>query len=203
MLAELARTTRIGPVLLPRIAAAAPDELAGPAASPHAAVRMLVAQRRDLPAGLLDALATDPDAAVVAAVAPHPGLSEERLRSMVTAHGGRVAARVAANPDAPSALLAELARQEPPVRKALRAVAAHPHATAEALRPCLADPKAGPIAAAHPALPPALIMELLDGGDERLAEAAAGNPSLPAAAMEELTARYARSTEPGVTRPVS
>ena len=62
---------------------------------------------------------------------------------------------------------------------------------------------AGPIAAAHPALPPALIMELLDGGDERLAEAAAGNPSLPAAAMEELTARYARSTEPGVTRPVS
>ncbi|MFC9294968.1 hypothetical protein ACFTWH_23505 [Streptomyces sp. NPDC057011] len=200
VLAGLARSTRIGPVLLPRIAAAGADELAGAAASPHAAVRMLAAQRRDLPPGVRDALAADPDAAVVASVAPHPGLPEERLRSMVAAHGGRVVARVAANPDAPGALLEELARREPPVRKVLRAIAAHPHATAEALRPCLADPKAGPLAAAHPALPPALLVELLDGGDEGLAEAAAGNPALPVAVMEELLARY---PEPGVTRPVS
>ncbi|MFG2874476.1 hypothetical protein ACGFYU_05585 [Streptomyces sp. NPDC048337] len=203
VLAGLARSTRIGSVLPPRIAAATPGELAGLAASPHAAVRMLVAHHRDLEPELRDALAADPDAAVVSAVAPHPGLAEERLRSMVAAHGGRVVARVAANPDAPGALLEELARREPPVRKVLRAIAAHPHATAEALRPCLADPKAGPIAAAHPALPPALLVDLLDGGDERLAEAAAGNPSLPVAAMAELTARYGRAAEPGVTRPVS
>ncbi|MEU9300931.1 hypothetical protein [Streptomyces sp. NPDC048269] len=203
VLAHLAHTTRPGPAVLPRIAAATPGELAGLAASPHAVVRKLVARRHDLPAELRDALAADPDASVVASVAPHPGLSEEQLRSMVAAHGDRVAAPVAANPDAPSALLVELARQEPPVPRALRAVAAHPHATAEALRPCLADAKAGPIAAAHPALPPALLVALLDGGDERLAEAAAGNPSLPVATMRELTARCARWTEPGVTRPVS
>ncbi|MFJ4776861.1 hypothetical protein [Streptomyces sp. NPDC088762] len=200
LLTALAHTTRIGPVLLPRIAGASPAELAELAASPHARVRMLVAHRHDLPAAVRDALAADPDAAVVAAVSPHPGLSEEQLRSMVAVHGSRVCARVAANPGAPADLLAELARLEPPVRKALKAIASHPNATAEALRPCLADPKAGPLAAAHPALPPALLVELLDGADEAVAEAAAANPALPAATMARL---LTASTEPGVTGPVS
>ncbi|WSZ38835.1 hypothetical protein OG239_08530 [Streptomyces sp. NBC_00868] len=57
---------------------------------------------------------------------------------MVTRHGVRVAAHVAANPDAPGALLAELARHEP-VRKTLRRIAVHPNATADALLPALAD----------------------------------------------------------------
>lgn len=200
VLVRLAHTTRIGPVLLPRIAAATPDELAESAASPHASVRKLVAQRHDLPPHLRDALAADPDAVVVSSVAPHPGLSEQQLRAMVTAHGAHVAARVAAHPGAPGSLLAELARQEPPVAKALRAIAAHPNATPEALRRCLADPKAAPLAAAHPALPPALLVELLGSADGPVAEAAAANRALPPAVMEELLARYA---EPGVTRPVS
>ncbi|WP_405680440.1 hypothetical protein OG859_33545 [Streptomyces sp. NBC_00048] len=49
-----------------------------------------------------------------------------------------MAAHVAANPDAPGALLAELARHEP-VRKTLRRIAVHPNATADALLPALAD----------------------------------------------------------------
>ncbi|MEV7526697.1 hypothetical protein [Streptomyces sp. NPDC091371] len=200
VLVRLAGTTRIGPVLLPRIASATPDELVELAGSPHASVRMLVAERRDLPAGVRDALAEDPDAAVVKAVAPHPGLSEGQLRAMVARFGVQVHARVAANPDAPGTLLAELAGHEPPVRRALREIAAHPNTTAEALLPCLADERARCAAAAHPALAVPVLVGLLDHTDEDLAGAAASNPSLPRPVMEELVGRY---SEPGVTSPVS
>lgn len=200
VLERLAGSTRTGRGPLPRIAAASPAELAALAGSPRAAVRTLVAQRHDLPPELRDALADDPDAAVAKSVAPHPGLSEDRLRAMVARGGVQVLAGVAANPNAPGALLVELARHDPPVREALRAIAGHPNATAEALLPALADAKAGPLAAARPELPPEVLVSLLAGADVALAEAAAGNPSLPVAAMEELLDRYA---EPGATRPVS
>ncbi|MGW7439286.1 hypothetical protein [Streptomyces sp. NPDC054849] len=41
-------------------------------------------------------------------------------------------------------------------------------------------------AAAHPALPAAVLVELLADEDRRVVEAAAGNPSLPRAVMAEL-----------------
>ncbi|WP_328622352.1 hypothetical protein [Streptomyces sp. NBC_00354] len=186
VLAQLARATRIGPTLLPRIADAAPAELAGPAASADARVRMLVAQRHDLAPELRDALAADPDAAVVKAVAPHPGLSEAQLRAMAGLHGVRVLARVAANPDAPPALLVDLARHDPPVRRVFREIAGHLHATAEALLPCLADEKARPRAAGHPALPAEVLTGLLTDADPEVARAAAANPSLPVDVMTDL-----------------
>lgn len=186
VLSELAVTIRIGPMPLPRIAAAPPAELAELAASPRAAVRMLVAQRRDLPPEVRDALAGDPDAAVVKAIAPHPGLSEALLRAAVTRHGVRVLAAVAANPDASGALLEDLARHQPPVRKVVKEVARHPNATAPALLACLAHKAARALAAAHPALPAAVVVELLADEDPRVVEAAAGNPALPRAVMAEL-----------------
>ncbi|CAL9363481.1 hypothetical protein SUDANB120_00714 [Streptomyces sp. enrichment culture] len=73
VLADVASAVRIGPVLLPSIAAAAPDDLARAAASAPAAVRMLIAERHDLPAPLRDALAGDADAAVAKAAARTPG----------------------------------------------------------------------------------------------------------------------------------
>ncbi|MFK0254008.1 hypothetical protein [Streptomyces sp. NPDC090445] len=188
VLAELAVAGRIGPELLPAVAAAPPDALAEPAASPHAAVRMLVAQRRDLPPAVRDRLAVDPDAAVVKAVAPHPGLSEDRLRAMVARHGVQVLARVAANPDAPAGLLEELARHDPPVRRVFREVAVHRNATAAALLPCLDDDRARPAAAAHPALPVPVVVGLLGDTDPTVARSAAANPSLPRDAMERLVA---------------
>ncbi|MCQ4205951.1 hypothetical protein [Streptomyces longispororuber] len=181
VLVDLTRTTRTGPTLLPRIATASPTEVEELARSPHPALRMLLAQRRDLPPGIRDALAADPDAKVVTSVAAHPGLSEAQLRAMVGRHGVRVVARVAANPDASPALLEDLARHDPPVRKALRAVARHPNATGSALRDCLPDEQARPLAAGHPALPPHLIEELLTDADWQVVEAAAANPSLPRA----------------------
>ncbi|MFJ1598717.1 hypothetical protein [Streptomyces sp. NPDC088261] len=188
VLARLAGTTRIGSALLPRVAAATPHEVGEWARSADPEVRTLLAQRRDLPAEIRDALAADPDAKVVKSVAPHPGLSDGRLRAMVGRHGVRVLAAVAANPDATPALLADLTRHRPPVQKALRAVARHPRATAPALLACLADRDAGPLAAGHPALPPPVIAELLTDTDPRRAEAAAANPSLPPAVMSELLA---------------
>lgn len=186
VLAHLAGATRLGSPLLPRIAAAGPAEVEELAASPEATVRMLLAQRRDLPAGIRDTLARDPDAKVVKSIAPHPGLSEARLRAMVERHGARVVAKVAANPDATPALLEDLARQRPPVRKALREIARHRHATAPALLVCLTDRQAGPIAAGHPALPPAVVVELLADDDWQAVKAAAANPSLPRASMLDL-----------------
>ncbi|MFD9416362.1 hypothetical protein ACFWC9_16895 [Streptomyces goshikiensis] len=217
VLARLAERTKIGTVPLPRIAAASPGELAELVASAPATVRALVGERHDLPPAIRDALADDPDTKVAKAVAPHPGLSEARLRGMVARHGVAVHARVAANPDAPGALLAELARHEPPVRRALRAIAEHPRAMAEALLPCLDDTRAGRHAAAHPALPPQTLVALLTHPDPRVAEAAAAHPALPREAMEALTAGLpghpsgsggrpapaGELTEPGVTRPVS
>ncbi|WP_404963075.1 hypothetical protein [Streptomyces sp. 147326] len=186
VLVGLATTLRTWPDLLPRIAAATPSELAELAASPHAAVRMLVAQRRDLPAELRDALAGDRDAAVVRAVAPHPGLSEDRLRSMVSLHGVQVLAAVAANPDASGSLLEDLTRHQPPVRKVFKEVARHPNAAGPALLACLADRTARPLAAAHPALPAATLTALLSDEDPQAAQEAAANPALPRTVMTDL-----------------
>lgn len=186
VLTRVAGTVRIGPTPLPRIATATPAEVEELAASPDPAVRMLVAERRDLPSGIRDALAADPDAKVLKSIAPHPGLSEARLRAMVDRHGVRVLARVARNPDASAALLEDLVRYRPPVKKAFREVARHPNATALALSACLQDWQARPVAAGHPALPPEVIVELLADDEWQVVEAAAANPSLPLTVMSAL-----------------
>ncbi|MFI6540668.1 hypothetical protein ACIBHY_49990 [Nonomuraea sp. NPDC050547] len=186
VLSGIAASAGIGSVLLPRIASASGSEVAALAASANPAVRMLLAQRRDLPPEIRDALADDLDAKVVSSIAPHPGLSEAQLRAMLTRHGTRVLAKVAANPDATATLLQDLAQHRPPARKAFREIARHPSATAVALLACLADRQARPLAARHPALPPSAIVELLDDEDWQVVEAAAANPSLPLAAMREL-----------------
>ncbi|MDX2550480.1 hypothetical protein [Streptomyces stelliscabiei] len=186
VLVRLIATTKIGPTLLPRVEAASPAEVGKLAHSADSTVRMLVALRRDLPAEIRDALATDPDAKVLKSIAPHPGLSEARLRAMVDRHGVQVLAAVAANPDASGALLEHLAHDCPPVHQAFREIAAHPHATPRALLACLTDGQARPIAAGHPALPPQVIVELLADDDGHVAKAAAGNASLPGAVMRNL-----------------
>ncbi|MEV8038558.1 hypothetical protein [Streptomyces sp. NPDC086182] len=186
VLIRLAGTTKTGATLLPRIAAASPAEIEELAQSPDPAARMLVAQRRDLPTEIRDALATDPDAKVVKSIAAHPSLSEAQLRAMVDRHGARVIAKVATNPDATPALLEELTRHEPSAQKAFREIARHRNATAPALRACLADRQARPVAASHPALPEQLIVELLTDADWQVVEAAAANPSLPLAVMSDL-----------------
>lgn len=62
----------------------------------------------------------------------------------------------------------------------------HPRATAVALVACLDDGRARPVAAGHPALPPAVIVELLADDDRQVACAAAANPALPPAEMTRL-----------------
>lgn len=189
VLVRVAGNTRIGPTLLPRIAAASPAEVEELARASDPAARMLLAQRRDLPALIRDALAADADAKVVKSVATDPGLSEGQLRAMVDRHGSRVVAKVAANPGAPAALLEEITRHGHAARKALREVARHPRATATALRACLVDEEGRRRAAGHPALPPPVLLELLDDADWQVVEAAAGNPSLPRAVMGDLINR--------------
>ncbi|MER5604012.1 hypothetical protein [Streptomyces sp. NPDC002265] len=189
VLTRLAATTRISGALLPRIAAASVAEVEELAMSPDPAARTLVAQRRDLPTEIRDRLADDPDAKVLKALAPHPGLTDAQLRAMVDRHGVRVLAKVATNPDALPALLEDLVRHEPAVQKVFREVARHRGATAAALLVCLADERARPVAARHPALPPSVVAELLTDADRQVAKAAAANPSLPPAVMLELVCR--------------
>ncbi|MCH5677795.1 hypothetical protein [Streptomyces gilvus] len=189
VLTRLARTAKIGATLLPRIAAGSPAEIEELATSADPGARMLVAQRRDVPPQTRKRLADDPDARVVKALAPHPGLTEAQLRAMVDRHGVRVLAKVATNPDAPPALLEDLARYEPAVPKVFREIARHPQATHSALLLCLADKRARPVAAGHPALPPPVIEDLLADADWRVVEAAAANPSLPPAVIRDLVNR--------------
>lgn len=186
ILDRLTHAIRIRSTLLPRIASASPAEVDEMAASPNPVVRMLVAERRDLPDAVRDTLAGDADAKVVKSVAPHPGLSEDRLRAMVGRHGVPVIAKVATNPGATPALLEELAQHLPPVRKALRAIARHPAAPPAALLACLPDRQARPVAAGHPGLPPSVIIELVGDDDRQVAQEAAANPSLPPDAMADL-----------------
>ncbi|MCZ7461364.1 hypothetical protein [Streptomyces sp. WMMC940] len=183
VLGPLADTARIGSTLPPRIAAATPTEVDELARSPHPAVRMLLAERRDLPATVRDLLAADPDAKVLKSIAGHPGLSERQLRAMVDRHGARVIARVAGNPDASPALLEDLVRHDPPIQRVLREVAAHGAATPPALLGCLADGRGRRAAAGNPALPPRSLAGLLDDDDWLVVRAAAANPSLPLAVM--------------------
>ncbi|WP_225636127.1 hypothetical protein [Streptomyces solaniscabiei] len=194
VLTRLAGNTRIGATLLPRIAAASPAEVEELAKSPDPTVRMLVCQRRNLRPDIRDRLVDDPDAKVVKALAPHPGLTGTQLRAMVDRHGVQVLANVAANPDAPAALLEELVRYEPAARRVYREVARHRRATASALLICLADERARPVAAGHPALPPSVIAKLLSDADWQVVEAAAANPSLPPALMSDLLFRHERAT---------
>ncbi|MEV7341970.1 hypothetical protein [Streptomyces sp. NPDC093544] len=186
VLDQLAAEIRISSHPLPRIAAASPAEVEEMARSKNPALRMVLAERRDLPNGIRDALALDPDAKVVKSIARHPGLSEAQLRAMVDRHRVRVIAKVAANPDASAALLEDLAGHEPPGHKVFREIARHRNATAPSLLACLASRDARSLAAGHPALPPHVMVELLSHDDWQVAEAAASNPSLPPAVMSEL-----------------
>jgi hypothetical protein len=186
VLARVATTAKIGPVLLPRIASATPSEITALAASPVPAARMLLAERHDLPRHIIDQLALDRDAKVLKSLATNPALSQAQLETMMAAHGPRVAARVAANPSCPPELLIQLARQTPPVHKALRRLAEHANAPAEALIACLAHHHARRIAASHPGLPVETIIQLLTNSDVSIAAAAAANPSLPDGVMHDL-----------------
>ncbi|MFF4974765.1 hypothetical protein [Streptomyces sp. NPDC001083] len=189
VLTHVARTARTGAVLLPRIAAASSTEVEELATSPDPVARVLVARRRDLPPDIRDRLADDADAKVVKALAPHPGLTDAQLRAMADRHGVSVLAGVAANPDVSPALLEDLVRHEPAVRKVFREVARHRRATDTALLVCLTDGRARPVAAGHPALPVPVIEELLADADWRVVEAAAANPSLPPAVAADLVHR--------------
>lgn len=188
VLTEIAPSAKLGPVLLPRIASATPAEINELAASAIPAMRLLLAERHDLPRQIVDQLADDRDAKVLKSLATNPVLNQAQLQAMVAAHGPRVAARAAGNPACPPDLLLEIAWQKPPVRKALRRIAQHPSAPAEALIACLADEQARRIAASHPALPTPTIIELLADADLDVAAAAAANPSLSKTAMHDLAA---------------
>ncbi|KDN86746.1 hypothetical protein KCH_14800 [Kitasatospora cheerisanensis KCTC 2395] len=150
VLDRVCTTVRLGPLPPPRIAAATPAELDALAGSANRELRRLTALRRDLPAPVRDRLADDPDPRVAAAIAPHPGLDERQLRTMRKRHGRAVGAGIAANPGAPTALLAELVRTEHNVAT-LRALATHPAADGPTLVACLRDPAP---AAGPPPTPP-------------------------------------------------
>ncbi|MFC4122561.1 hypothetical protein [Nonomuraea zeae] len=186
LLTTLAETPKIGPAVLPAIAAASPEQVEVLARSTAATVRMLIAARDDLPAGIRDLLAADPDAKVLKSIATHSGLSAAQLSAMVDRHGPRVAVRLARNPETPPALLERISRLRPPVPKALREIAKQPQAGVPALVACLADPRARPVAAGHPALPPEMIVALLDDDQPGVVENAAANPSLPVPVMIDL-----------------
>jgi hypothetical protein len=203
VLTALAATTRTGPALLPRVAAADPDELRRLATARDPAVRMLAAHHPDLPDDLVDALAADPDAKVLGSIAPNPRVSRVRLYAMLAAHGTRVAGTLARNPACPADLLLRLATLRPAAKLALREIARRPDAPAAALTACLTDAHARRIAAAHPALEPSTLLALLDDPDEQVAAAAAENPALPLDVMHALAGLALRTAGAAAEPPAA
>jgi hypothetical protein len=184
LLVSLAANTRIGPTLVARVDTATDAELRMLAASTTKQVRMLVAERPDLPIDLVHLLAADAETNVVKSIAPNLAITGERLRELVVKHGPRLYPRAARNPNCPPDLLHDMARDGELGRRAHVTIANHPNANADTLLLCLRDPIARRHAATHPNLPPDKIVELLD--DPEVAEAAAANPSLPVRVMVEL-----------------
>jgi hypothetical protein len=184
LLVSIAGTVRIGPTLLPRIANATDQELRQLATSRIMQVRMLVAERNDLPDDLITLLVADPDPGVGKSIVTNPALTAEQMWELVIRHGPRVYPRAARNPNCPPELLRHIARNAQSVQKAYRVIARHPRAEADMLMLCLQDAQARRVAAGRPNLPAEAIVELL--ADPDTAEAAAANPALPVAVMAEL-----------------
>ena len=122
MLIDLIRTIEIGPTLLPRIAAAGPDEVDRLAASPFPAVRRLLAHRPDLPADVIERLAADPDPDTLRAVAAQRNASVTALRRCLDDAVARPTA--ARHPALPPEIVAELATD--PDERVRAAAAANP-----------------------------------------------------------------------------
>jgi hypothetical protein len=150
LLASMAASTRIGPTLLPRIAAASEAELRVLAGSTTMQVRMLVAERPDLPADLIELLVADPDAGVVRSLAANPLLTADQLWAVATRYGPRLYPRTASNPNCPVDLLRHMAANGETVRKVYREIAKHLNADAGLLALCLQDERARPHAARNP-----------------------------------------------------
>jgi len=184
LLVSIAGTVRIGPTKVPRIANATDDELRQLATSRIMQVRMLVAEREELPDDLITLLVDDHDPGVAKSIVTNPALTAEQMWDLVTRHGSRLYPRAARNPHCPPDLMRHIARNAQSVQKAYRVIARHPRAEADMLLLCLRDPDARRHVARHPNLPAATIVELL--ADPHTAEAAAANPALPAAVMAEL-----------------
>ncbi|MFF3419150.1 hypothetical protein ACFYW9_31385 [Streptomyces sp. NPDC002698] len=129
---------------------------------------------------------------VLSGLAANPALPSELVDRLIAVADADLAIDLASREDLSHAqAVALLARDERSgVRLAregrLTAADVDPNATAPVLLFCLADDRARPVAAAHPALPPRVIVELLSDPDRQVAEAAAGNPSLPSAVMTRL-----------------
>ncbi|RSM75756.1 hypothetical protein DL991_27160 [Amycolatopsis sp. WAC 01375] len=180
-------STRIGPVLLPRVMAATDEELRLLVASPSPRARMLVAQRTALPSDVFELLVADDDIHVVKGIAPHPALSANRLRALAARHGPSLFRRLATNPNCDPELLHHMACHAT-ARRVYRAVAEHPNTRAETLLLCLGDDTARQWAAEHPNLPTRALIDLVNDPD--LARHAAANPALPIEVMESLIATY-------------
>ena len=162
LLAELAPQTKIGTIAPPRILSATEAELRTLAGSPIAQVRRLVAARPDLPADLVDLFVDDTDAVVARWIAAHPTVGPDQLRGLAARFGHSLYARIAQNPRCPVDLV--------------NVIAADPKAPLKARR----------LIAGHPGLGVTSIVDLIVDPDERVAGAAAANPSLPVAEMERL-----------------
>lgn len=185
LLVDLAPKTRIGPETPPRIRCATVEELRQLAASPVMQVRMLVAERRHLPADLVELLLADRDRGVAKGIVTDPAVTAEQVWALVARHGPHLYPRAARNPNCTPALLHHLVVNATGVEKVYRAVARHPRAAGSTLSLCLADREARRDAARHPNLPVETIIELL-AAESAVAESAASNPSLPVAVMAEL-----------------
>ncbi|MDI9883067.1 hypothetical protein QMZ92_01290 [Streptomyces sp. HNM0645] len=119
---------------------------------------------------------------------PHPAARDGPgdLSALTADHWGRLGRRPTGSPDASPALLEDLVRHDPPVRRVFREVAALRAARAPALLACLADGRGGGAPPGNPALPPPSLAELLDDDDWLVVWAAAANPALPVAVMTRL-----------------
>lgn len=186
VLTRLAATTRIGSTLLPRIAAATSAEVEELAGSPDAVVRMLLARRRDLPDPVGAVLADDPTPRSPSPSPRTPASAKRGCGPWSTGTESRSSPRWPPTRRPPRRCWSTCPGTAPRRGGPSARSPAPPRATAPALLACLADERARPLAAGHPALPPQVVTELLTDPDPEVAEAAAANPSLPPAEMERL-----------------
>ena len=166
------------------------DALASHIGHPDPSLRAAIAERTDLPPGLLTVLADDDENAVRAGVAANPACPTQLLRTLALERTTVVRRAVALNPQVPLDLLYDLAAH---TRLNLRAgIPRIENATFDQIRG-LARSRVAQVralAASRTDLPEDLVKTLADDPDAGVAKQLADHPSLDADDVRLLVARH-------------
>ncbi|GAA0454996.1 hypothetical protein Aca07nite_68590 [Actinoplanes capillaceus] len=156
-------------------------------------VRLVAAASFRLPADIRATLIDDADFEVACRATRYYAVSAEQVRTLVTRYGSRVFSQVAGHPSCPPDVLLTIATDPTISAEEIIDVAVHESAPPAALAACLRHPHSAAGIAGNPSTPPDMLIKLAAHSDRQVLWELAGNPSLPATAIDLILKDFAAS----------